>query len=211
MWLKLTSPQQVTINGLPTMKHAGDWIEVRNEKIARLWIAQGKATVLDPSILSDFRGVGIVLRNGAKVPPAVESLKNITIADSNSIDLAFAITILLSGNIKLRPQYLPVALSLLDQWQILAPLYSYTELAETIGDEGGRRRTRDVIYDLRVPIYQTDMLFVRRDETTRQFMALWIEDTRATEDDPRLTFLRTLFEVKPLILAVPTIWWTDAK
>src|SRR3990167_3764586 len=111
MWLKLVTPQQIMIAGMPVMKHPGDWIEIRNEKLARLWIAQGNAIVLDPSILADFRGVGIVCRNGAKVPPAITALKHITVMNSDELTLPFSTTILLNGSAKLRPQYLPVALS----------------------------------------------------------------------------------------------------
>jgi len=65
--------------------------------------------------------------------------------------------------------------------------------------------TEEVIHDLRVPVYDTRVRFIRRNRTTERLMGLWYEERQQGE---ALAFLRALGRVqpKPLICALPAEW-----
>lgn len=105
----------------------------------------------------------------------------------------------------LRLNILPIGFSLLDTWQIAAPVWSYTELAAHVGNAAEREYTQSIIRDLRVLMYDTRMVFVRRCGDTRKFVSVWRDESEKGADE-RLAFLRALYIVKPVLLALPTTW-----
>ncbi len=53
-----------------------------------------------------------------------------------------------------------------------------------------------------MPVYDTRLMFIRRCHATRELVDEWV-----AEDGHRgLAFLRALYRVKPLVLALPTTW-----
>jgi hypothetical protein len=87
----------------------------------------------------------------------------------------------------------------LDKWDAAAPLGGV--LAADIGTQAERERTAAIVRDLRVPVYACELLFARSGE-------LVIAWRRECDDGghPRLAFLRALYQVKPLFLALPRTW-----
>jgi len=104
---------------------------------------------------------------------------------------------------------IPVGVSLLDKWQVAAPLWDYEKLACHVANEPAREATKAIIHDLRVPLYDTSLIFVKRCGDTERLIEAW--DWSADGDEDRLAFLRALYEVKPLILALPITWTGKQK
>jgi len=95
-------------------------------------------------------------------------------------------------------------------WQTAIPLWRYNVLARDIGTEDARRRTEEVIRDLRVPVFDTRLIYVRRDSETERLLDLWLTE-RETGDDDKLCFMRALYAVKPLNCALPITWISNGQ
>ena len=93
----------------------------------------------------------------------------------------------------------------LDKWDIACPLYNYDALALDEGTEEEREQTLDVIHDLRVLLYDTRLIFAKKCKQVDQLLTLWREDVNNGKNE-RLSFLRAIYIVKPLILALPSTW-----
>ena len=121
-------------------------------------------------------------------------------------ELPYDRTLLWDPEAMLKLDLVPAGMRFLDRWQVACPLWSYTELARDIGEEDEREETARVIRDLRVPVYDTRVLFLRRCQDAEALLETWRSEQEAMRGDLRLSFLRALYRVKPLILALPTTW-----
>jgi hypothetical protein len=97
---------------------------------------------------------------------------------------------------------IPVGLNLLEKWEIAVPISDYNLLARDIGTDEERARTKELIHDLRVPVYDTRLIFARNCVAVEQLFEMWHKE----QGDERLSFLRCLYVVKPYVLALPSIW-----
>ena len=95
----------------------------------------------------------------------------------------------------------------LERWEAAAPL-TVNLLAAEIGTAGDRERTAAMVRDLRVPVYACDLLFVRAGEAGEQLLAAWRSEM-ADGAEERLAFLRALYQVKPVFLALPRSWLAE--
>jgi hypothetical protein len=117
--------------------------------------------------------------------------------------------------LRLRKELVPVGFHLLDTWQVAIPLYDYDKLAIHLAQGAERERTAAVLPDLRVPMYAWELMFLRRCDETGELLRVWREEQGAPHAEPhadtlRLSLLRALYRVKPLVLALPTTWiWKD--
>jgi hypothetical protein len=119
--------------------------------------------------------------------------------------LPWARTLIWQSDIRLRIEFIAAGFGLLERWEIAVPLLSAQGLASEIGSESERAITADVVHDLRVPVYQPGVLFVRKSEATQELLTVWQAEQMKGKDD-RLSFLRAVYQVKPLILALPATW-----
>lgn len=105
------------------------------------------------------------------------------------------------------------AISWLKAWEIAAPFRPYSHLAQDEGTEACRALTLPYIKDLRQPVYDSRMVFIREDgEKVQEFLAVWELERAKCEcpDGCDLSFLRAVWIVKPLILALPAGWVQEA-
>ncbi len=111
----------------------------------------------------------------------------------------------------------------LDHWEAAAPLLE-RNLAQDVGSTADRHRTAEIVRDLRVPVYASELLFVRACDGSSALLSAWMEEMGPStvpgprlpnpfQDDSaawRLAFLRALYRVKPLFLALPRSWLRGA-
>jgi len=105
----------------------------------------------------------------------------------------------------LRMEMIPIGYNLLEKWDIAVPLMPESVLAVDLGTLEERQLTEEVIHDLRVPVYDTRVMFVNRNRTTERLMGIWHEEQ---DNGTALAFMRALGKVqpKPLICALPASW-----
>lgn len=203
MWVQLTSNQQITVQGQPRHFHPGDWVEVGKQQ-AQLWLARGEATI--PAMQAGELVAGNL---GVIVPsnlvPAREHLKmygeHMPVEEAPPC-LPFERTVIWNTSAKVDAGLFAVGLALLDKWEIAVPLWDYNVLAQGIGTEEERAATKAIIRDLRVPVYDIRLIFAKRTPDTERLIKAWSDEP----GERRLAFMRTLYRVKPFILALPCSW-----
>lgn len=208
MWVQLLTVMQVEINGTAKHLRPGDWVEVGRQSAMR-WIAEGRA--ISPKPINELipSGAGVVLVGENETAHAQMGQMGLDVKLSTIPVLPFNRTLLIRGRVDLRTRLFPVGFNLLDRWQIVAPLLSYDTLAAHLGKEWDRERTKRVIRDLRVPVYDVRLLFVRKCADTQALLQCWQNECR-DDAEPHLAFMRALYQIKPQLCALPTTW-TDKK
>ncbi len=119
--------------------------------------------------------------------------------------LVYERTLFIGDGIVVPWDLVPRGFDFLGAWEAAAPVWSYETLAANLAQGKERERTASLIGDLRVPLYSTELLFLRRCENSERLLNLWQADGSG-----RLAFLRALYEVKPLFLALPRSWLVKA-
>lgn len=181
----------------------GDWVEVGKQTALR-WVAEGSARVLSAQKLALDPDCGVVIRG---VEDAVQSrLARVSLTaktQPGSLDLPWPRTLLWNGGCKLRPELIPAGFGFLDVWEVACPLLSHSLTAGEVGIEDERRRTEALIGDLRVPLFDSNVVFARQCDSVRSLIQAWQEEK---VQDEQHAFLRAVYRVKPLILALPATW-----
>ena len=179
----------------------GDWVRVGKQH-ARRWVADGSAHMPERSHRAQLltASCGAVIWDGPQGSAGV--LNDLHFVHSREPCLEYHKTMLWQPGLALKSHMVPVGFSLLDKWQIAVPLCDYDTLAAHVGDDDDRARMMELVSDLRMPVYDTRLMFVRRCPDTRRLFELWNKEP----GERRLAFMRALFQVKPLVLALPTTW-----
>jgi len=124
------------------------------------------------------------------------------------LQMAWDDNLLWDASAHLRLEMIPIGFNLLTKWDLAVPLMPDTILAADLGTPAERELTKAIIHDLRVPVYNTAVMFLQRNRTTERLMGLWYEEKALGEP---LAFLRALgrAQPKPLLCALPFSWVTD--
>lgn len=199
MWVRLNSIQYLSENGRQTTHFPGEWVEVGGQ-LARSLLGTGQAERPDQLDLEAMPGCGIVVRAGGQ-QQARKRWPGLEVMEGDP-SLEFTRTLYWDTAVKIRPELVTAGFGWLEQWEVALPLGSYERLARDIGNKAERAKTVKVIRDLRVPFYETGLMFLRRCRRVEALLAAW----RAETGERRLAFLRALYRVKPLVLALPVEW-----
>ena len=204
MWIELRFAKYIDRNGKLHRYPAGEVINV-GAMDAKTWINDGSAICID-SVTGQMPGDSGFCVNDLKAARdrlhPVDLKAEITLWP---IELEWSKTLIWDVAVPLRGDLVPVGFNLLAKWQVCVPLWSYTELACHVGTEAEREMTRDVIRDLRVPIYDTRMIFVRRCADTRALIDDWLKECESSADK-KLAWMRSVYRVKPVLCALPASW-----
>ena len=119
--------------------------------------------------------------------------------------LAYDKTLFVAPKTRIPWDLLPSAWHFLERWDAAVPLWRYGTNAGDVGSKAERARTQAVIRDLRVLLHSVELLFVRDNADGRALMAAYNEE-RADSEEPRLAFLRALYQVKPRLCVLPVTW-----
>lgn len=201
MWIKLLSPQTIDVNGAPRRYYPGDWVNI-GRQYALFLVHEGVAEIPGPKYSEEIFGgdCGIVVWGGGEWLGETPALLRVVYAAAPR--LQFDRTVLIHGLTRLSPGWIASGIGVLDIWQLAAPLMDYSILAQSVGDDEDRRKTCEVIHDLRVPVYDIRCLYVRRCDDTERLLSAWESES----GDRALAFLRALYHVKPFVLALPPTW-----
>lgn len=204
MWVQLITVAMIEVQGKPKHYRPGDWIDLPRQHALRM-ITEGKA--VSPRPISDLlpAGSGIVLVDVSQHVQSQIAALGIETQRAARPAIPYARTLILQGEVDIRSSLFPAGFNLLSKWQVVAPLYSYDKLALHLGTEKEREMTKKVIHDLRVPVYDMRVLFLRKCPDTVELLDCWRSELKAGSDQ-RLAFMRAYYRVKPQLCAVPTTW-----
>lgn len=207
MWVQLKSCKNIEKQGKPTHCEPGDWVDV-GKQLALRWIATGEAWVPEMRVdaFMNTKDAGVVIVQHCSVGKTVlGDFKTQLSVKCGQPRLLWTKTLFWNPQQRLQTSCLPIGYHLLETWQVVCPLLPYERLANTEGGPEEQARTKAVIHDLRVPLYNPDLLFVKRCDDTEYLMNCWDEE-RVDSGNQYLSLLRAIYRAKPLILALPCTW-----
>lgn len=205
MYVQLMSRQNIDVSGITRPFYPGQVVNVGKQQ-ALLWVSRNEARLLD---VNDYRGFipgesGIVTDRKDLLCKAIQDMQ-VTIFEG-ACSLQFNRTVWIDSLLAARPELLAIGLGMLDTWEMAVPLQDYKTLAAHVGTESEREKTKAVIRDLRVPLYDTRLMFMKSTPEVSRLLELW-----KGEGQTDLAFLRALYTVKPFILALPSSWASGGR
>ena len=207
-WVLLKVNKSVEESGKLVHRHKGDWVEVGKQTAMR-WKSQGDCEIPGSDTLDGYAGLehaGIMVTgNDDTARTLLEKHTDKLNIEYGEPALLWSKTIIWKPPVSMPWRLVPIALGLLNTWQILAPLCDYRIRAHDIGTDAEKARTKAVIRDLRVKVYETGLIFIRRSSDTERFMDRWRQEFDGGSNR-NLAFLRALYKEKPFILALPRTW-----
>lgn len=212
MWVQLTSTQYITERGLQRAYHPGDWVNV-GRQTAALWISRGEARLPEQTRYGKFPGfdgAGLLLLTGDEqllegYRQRMSPLAWLSVSRGESRSLPYRRNLILHPAVKLNPERVAIGMNLLLTWELAVPILDYEQLACHIGSEDERSRSGQLLPDLRVPLYDTRLIFARKCKETQLLFDRW-EEELAPGGDERHAFLRALYRTPLLVLALPITW-----
>jgi len=88
-------------------------------------------------------------------------------------------------------------------WEMVARLEGHY-LARDVGTKAEQAKTRDLIGDLRIPVYDIRVLWIRKTAKTESLIRRWTAAIQAGEDKAH-AFLRTLYTEGVLLCTLPSV------
>lgn len=199
VWIQAITCLPVEENGVTKLINPGDWYPVGKQQ-ARLWEASGQCLIHNPIVRKALipPESGIVLRE--KIDFSQDGVE----VEFGEPAIPFGKTLIWEPSFRFKKALLPTGFSLLEKWEFAVSISDYNLLARDIGTEAEREATKAIIHELRVPVYDTRLIFVRQCQASQRWLDLWNDERQ--QGDERLAFLRTIYQIKPYILALPSVW-----
>ncbi len=216
-WVQLKARKHIERNGVLETHAAADWVQVGGQT-AEQWEADG---VIEPRMKPAFPGrrpdgsLGLPLATGIVAMQGSEEQIRLLLGQqypdmqvlAGTPHLPFERTMLWDAAYGMPVEFLSIGYHLLSQWQLAVPLMNYKKLASSFGTVDERIELKKVIPDLRMLVYDPRCVFLRKCRDMQDLLDRWL----AYEGDPRLGFLKAVYEVKPLVNALPTTWGKRSK
>ena len=204
VWVKAKSIVRVDEAGQMKTYVPGDWCQMGKHQ-AREYLSRGQIEILRPAVLQSVQDLHdcSILTSEPVAEPALSNLAamfpGVPIQMQNGTQPKQNRYLLWDQSANLRRDLILTGFKLLEKWQLAVPLLDYDTLAENIGTDQERQETKAIIHDLRVPVYDCRVLFVRQCKETRKLFRLWSDGTQ-------LGFLQALYQAKPIVNALPPTW-----
>jgi len=204
VWIQLTKYQRLPgDHGKSPLHYPGEVINVKNRAFCKKLIDRGIAIDVGASSQEMPGDAGILIRKRVKAPGWAEAFSlDVKFGD---ISLPFEHTLIWNPPKPPKRQYIMVSFKILRIWDVLVPVRSYEKLVEQIGTPEEKKRMKKLVHDLHVPFFSTGVMFVRRNDRTKELIEMWNAE-RGKWSDERLAFLYSVYKVKPFILPLPTLW-----
>jgi len=197
--------------------HPGDWVPVSKQRAIEL-LETGQAELPDEAqvqraLTEDLGDCGIYLRDGTirDASAALDGLEVDVTEYSGSLRLPYARTLLWHPRQPLQRKQIALGFARVEDtgryasWEVAVMLRSNELLAFRVGDQAEQRKTREAIGDLRIPVYESSAVWVRRTNDTEQMIGAWEAEMQESEYED-LSFLRALYRNRVLLCSLPAGW-----
>jgi hypothetical protein len=204
VWVKAKSIVRIEENGKMITFHPGDWVRMGRQQ-AREYLVNDQIEILKSAVLQSVQNLtncAILLRDGLperQTAMLTAKYPALPIQKYTGEFPQHGRFLLWDTTVELKRELILTGFKLLEKWQLAVPLLDYSILAENIGTAQEREETEAIIHDLRVPVYNTRVLFVRQCQETRKLFELW-------DSGSQLKFLQALYQSRPVVNALPPSW-----
>jgi len=179
-------------------------VNIKNKAEAYKLIKAKKAVSMSAVAENLPQSTGVVMRKGGTIPAWVQAMGvHLKVGEPQ---IGWDYTLIWNPQRRPRAQDVIVTFATMSRWgwEVAAPIYHYDKLANTVSTKEERQITADVIGELRVPFYETGMVFLKRTPSSEALIRAWRREMKS--HDERLAFMRALYEIKPLFLSLPMEW-----
>ena len=229
-WVQAQAPfSRFDEAGILKVYQPGDWFEVRNQELLRLQ-AEGKVRTTR-EILSatfDFSACGVLWRGDTNWDGLTDSMRELAVRGShhtitqmreygiavqfsNTISLPWEYTLLACAPVTVTTQNIALGFVRIEKgaewetWELAAQLADGLPLAEARGTDEERAATLEAIGDLRIPLYETSLLWVRKTKTTQALIDAWAAELAAGADEQH-ALARALYTRRVKMCTLPPRW-----
>ena len=154
---------------------------------------------------------GVLVRGPAGTTPPVSKLQ----ATCGKLSLPYAQTLIWKPGTKINRQAIMRGFSRLlspgdvnQLWEMLAMVVDKDLLASSVGSKEERARTLEAVGDLRLPVYDVRLLWVRRTAATERVIARWARELKEGANEHH-AFLRALYTERAMLCTLPPGWHTS--
>lgn len=205
IWVQVLKQVQISRQGNLVTYYPGDWVEIGNQ-LAMKFVDNGLVKIHDKTALVNMvdptSGILIIPEDSTK-NTYLNKLEIKTKVD-REYHIPFSETMILENTYnRIRLSDVIAGFGLLKNFQIAVPLFSYDLLACHIGSELDQNLTNEILPDLRVPLYDVRLMFVRKCDETEMLFEIWNEEKRKANGEMVHSFMRTYYRVKPVLCALP--------
>jgi len=211
-WVKAIVPlTRYDIEGAFRAYQPGDWFEVHNQEMLEL-LARRAVNTTAQVIKAEFKlkDAGVLLLPGAQAPSDIEDT-GVEVKHADTIELPWSLTAVLDKGALTTTTSTLLGLMRIDcdddypAWEMAAILESATELARDVGTVQEKERTLAIVGDLRVPIYNPSMVWIRRTTETENVIQLWNAE-KAQGTERHHAFLRAIYQHGVMLCTLPANW-----
>lgn len=199
-------------HGVQKQALPGDWIQIGKHQ-ARQLLLQGTVEIPAPHRRADVQDLdkcGVVVR--ADEMPDVKvfgALRHVLGEPS----LPYDYTVLWTPSLAITQQGFEVGLLRLnsaelgaeDSWEALATLVGLSVLAKDVGTTEEQEKTKEAVGDLRLPVYDTRLLWIRKTSATENLIEKWVAELAEGADEQH-AFLRALYSSRVMMCTLPPGW-----
>jgi hypothetical protein len=216
MDVRLNAPKTLRENGRKVTRQRGDWVRV-GRHVGLQWIADGSASVPGlenaEAMAGDLEACAVLVRGNVKDGKGItrkywkvglEEWRGKLVRERNLIWRPDFLSLMPDQAIvgfsrveKTRPEYAA--------WDVAAMLHTNKAMAAHIGSKAEQAKTKAAVGDLRIPIYNTGALWVRKNRKTEKLLAEWWTEVQAGADEQH-AFLRALYASPVYICTLPAGW-----
>jgi len=192
-----------------TLYQPGDWLQV-NRLAMRKLMEEGRVETPMEIVAEtfDLSGCGIFQRGEA---PALKDCW-IPITSEGDNWLPYDRTVIwLPGTKAFTMARVALGLSYIEagddynSWEMAAALASEAKTVGQFGSEDEQQKTLKLLGDLRLPVYQTDMVWARRTPATEAMVAAWRAEVESGADEIH-AFVRALYTHSVRLTTLPPQW-----
>ena len=216
-YIRLLAVKHIRVAGVQKTYSRGDWVNV-GKQAATLWLADGSAEIPGPDhtkreVVKELMGPGCGVRVLGESSSTWSSkgfgncLRRLEFS-TGPLALPYPYTMIWNASVPVTPQQVLTGFSQITQgqagglaWEMVARLGG-SKLARDLGTDAEKAKTEALIGDLRVPLYDTSVLWIRRTKNTEKFVRQWTMALKAGEDTAH-AFLRVLYAVGVLLCTLP--------
>ena len=219
-WITLRRIKNIRIRGTLKTYHPGDSVEV-GKQTALEWVLDGSAedpfgqvgvplTFKDIQERGNLYGIRVRGEEGlASLAPLGGLIKQISFGP---LALPYKYTLIWRPDIQTGPRVVKYGFYRVqegrpdaDAWELAASLVSTSMLAETIGSPEEQKKTLDLVGDLRLPVYESRLVWARRTEASLKMVEAWAAELEAGGDEYH-SFLRALYSTPTWLCTIPGDW-----
>ena len=213
VWVRALGGFFYSEDGQQKQARPGDWVEVGKHR-ARQLLAEGTAEIPEPHRRAEAQELdrcGVVVRGGEMPGPAYFGVLR---HQAGEPALPYEYTVIWEPSLQVPLQGIEAGLMRLmsaelfpdgDSWEALATLVSLTTLAGDVGSKGEQCKTEVVVGDLRLPVYDPRLLWIRKTPATEKLIDLWASELIKGSDEQH-SFLRSLYSSRIMMCTLPPGW-----